>query len=131
MGLRGGFRELVEDPHPAHEAHRGDRPEACQTFGAKGGGMVCEIAVEGLSTGEDVAGLDAGGLGRVRDLADAGFSGPAPAMALASQTEMTAPMGSAKMAIRPNSITSIGSMRTLPPLALALAAASSALSTVT
>ena len=56
---------------------------------------------------------------------------PDPIMVFGCHTEMTAPMGSAKIAIRPASITSIGSMRTVPPLLFAFATASSAEATLT
>ena len=44
---------------------------------------------------------------------------------------MTAPSGSAKTAMRPASITSIGGTKTVPPLADTLATVASALSTLT
>ncbi len=47
------------------------------------------------------------------------------------QTPNTAPVGSAKNAIRPMSITSIGATTTVPPAAVTLAAASSASATLT
>jgi len=50
---------------------------------------------------------------------------------LGSQIPMTAPRGSAKTAIRPASITSIGAANTVPPLAETLATVPSALATLT
>jgi len=55
----------------------------------------------------------------------------APVKLFGCQTPNTAPVGSAKSAIRPMSITSIGSTTTLPPAALTLAAVSSASATLT
>ena len=55
----------------------------------------------------------------------------APVKLFGCQAPNTAPVGSAKNAIRPMSITSIGSSTTVPPAALTLAAVSSALATLT
>ena len=55
----------------------------------------------------------------------------APLWFLASQTQKTAPSGSARTAIRPASSTSKGSVTTAPPAARARVAVSSALSTQT
>ena len=55
----------------------------------------------------------------------------APVCWLGCQRPMTAPSGSAKIAMRPASMTSIGGMNTVPPLADTLATVSSALSTLT
>ena len=55
----------------------------------------------------------------------------APRCSFASQTQNTAPSGSAQTAIRPASMTSNGSVRTLPPASRTFATVSSALSTRT
>ena len=55
----------------------------------------------------------------------------APVCWLGCHSPITAPSGSAKMAMRPASITSIGGAKTVPPLAVTLATVSSTLSTLT
>ncbi len=55
----------------------------------------------------------------------------APVNDLACQTPKTPPVGSAKNAIRPMSMTSIGGTTTLPPAVATLAAVSSASATLT
>ena len=55
----------------------------------------------------------------------------APVCWLGCQRPMTAPTGSAKTAMRPASMTSIGGTNTVPPLAATLATVASALSTLT
>ena len=52
-----------------------------------------------------------------------------PLCSFACQTKNTAPSGSVKTAMRPAAMTSNGSITTLPPASLTLAAVSSALST--
>ena len=58
------------------------------------------------------------------------FTSPAPLWAPGCHTAKKAPTGSAKTAIRPTSMTSMGPMKVCPPLAVTLAATSSALSTL-
>ncbi len=55
----------------------------------------------------------------------------APVWAPGCHRPSTAPAGSAKIAMRPASITSIGSTKTVPPFAFTLAMVVSALSTST
>ena len=59
------------------------------------------------------------------------FTTPAPGCSPACHTPITAPIGSAKNAMRPAGPTSIGGTITVPPAATALATVSSALVTFT
>ena len=59
------------------------------------------------------------------------FTSVAPMLCPGSHTHSAAPVGSAKTAMRPTSITSNASAMTLPPLSLAFCAAPAADATVT
>ena len=70
-------------------------------------------------------------LSSFQESAPGSLTSPAPGKVPGCQMPKTAPVGSAKTAIVPRSITSIGSAITLPPASLTVAAVASASSTET